>query len=68
MNKTPTLWTGVLIGKMHNAHVSRKDLADKLGVGKAYITMILNGQRNPKNAKEMLTSAFDEIAKEKEAK
>lgn len=59
-------WTGTLIGKMHNANITRKDLADKLGVGKPYVTMILNGQRNPKNAKELLTTAFEEIVKERE--
>ena len=58
-------WTGSLIGKMHNAKVTRQDLADKLGLNKSYISMILNGQRNPKNAKEQLTNAFEEIVRER---
>lgn len=58
-------WSGALIGKMHNANVTRQDLADKLGLNKSYISMILNGQRNPKNAKEQLNNAFDEIVRER---
>lgn len=59
-------WSGNLIGRMHNANVTRQDLADKLELNKSYISMILNGQRNPKNAKEQLTNAFEEIVRERE--
>ena len=59
-------WTGELLGKMHVSRVSRKDLSDKLGVGKSYITMILNGERNPAGAQERLEKAFEEIVSERE--
>lgn len=54
-------WTGDLIGQMHNARISRSDIAKKMGVHKSYVSMILNGQRHPKNAKERLTTAFIEL-------
>ena len=57
----PEKWTGVLVGKMHNARVTYDDLANELGVGKAYICMILNGQRKPPNAKERLNEAFERV-------
>lgn len=60
----PEKWTGILIGRMHNEHITRIQLADKLGVKKAYISMILNGKRNPPNAKERLNAAVDELLTE----
>lgn len=54
----PEKWTGVLIGKMHNARVTYEDIANELGVSKAYICMILNGARKPPKAKERLNEAF----------
>lgn len=61
----PEEWTGELIGKMHNANVTYDDLANELGCGKAYISMLLNGKRNPKGAKERLCSAFEQVIKKR---
>ena len=36
-------------------------IANELGVHKSYISMILNGQREPKNAEARLNAAFDAI-------
>jgi hypothetical protein len=54
-------WTGVLIGKMHNADVTIEDLANEMGWVKGYVSMILNGHRKPSGAREKLESAFDSI-------
>lgn len=59
-------WTGELIGKMHNKDITLDDLAEELGVGKSYVSMILNGKRNPSGARERLYSAFEKIAERKE--
>ena len=59
-------WTGVLIGKMHNAGITYDELASELGVGKAYISMILNGKRHPENAKERLNEAYESILQKKQ--
>ena len=60
-------WTGRLLGKMHNEGVSFDDLASELGYTKAYISMILNGKRNPSGAKVKLEQAVDTILKKREA-
>lgn len=60
------IWTGNLIGAMHNAKITRKDIADELGVSKAYVTMILNGARNPPKARERLEAAFETVKERKE--
>ena len=57
----PEEWTGRLIGDMHNAGVSRAEVARELGVSTAYVTMVLNGIRTPKGAEEKLRAAFERV-------
>ena len=57
----PEKWTGVLIGKMHNARVSYDDLAAELGLTKGYLSMILNGKRNPPGARKRLEGAVKAV-------
>ena len=57
----PEEWTGRLIGDMHNAGVSRAEVARELGVSTAYVTMVLNGIRTPEGAKEKLRAAFERV-------
>lgn len=54
-------WTGRLVGKMHNERIKAEDIASELGVSTAYVSMILNGKRNPPNAKERFESAVTAI-------
>ena len=57
----PEEWTGRLIGDMHNAGVSRAEVARELGVSTAYVTMVLNGIRTPKGPEEKLRAAFERV-------
>lgn len=57
----PEEWTGRLIGDMHNAGVSRAEVARELGVSTEYVTMVLNGIRTPKGAEEKLRAAFERV-------
>lgn len=54
-------WTGDLIGKMHNARVSYDDLAAELGLTKGYLSLILNGKRNPPGARKRLEDAVKAV-------
>ncbi len=63
----PELWTGEIIGKMHNERVTYDQLAEKLDVTKAYISMILNCKRAPKNAETKIRAALAEIIAERRA-
>ena len=65
-NRVKEEWTGELIGKMHNKDITLDDLAEEIGVGKSYVSMILNGKRNPSGARERLYSAFEKITERKE--
>lgn len=59
----PEEWTGDLIGRMHNEHVTADELASELGYCKGYVSMILNGSRSPKGCREKFVKAFEEILK-----
>ena len=58
-------WTGELVGKMHNEKIRLEDVALDLGVTKAYVSMLLNCKRKPKDAREKLEHAVEEIIRRK---
>ena len=57
----PEKWTGRLIGRMHNERVTYDELGTEMGVGKAYISMILNGRRSPEGIRERMEAAFNAV-------
>ena len=59
----PEKWTGALIGKMHNSKITYDEVAAELGVTKCYISMILNGKRNPPGASSFSRSRFSATCK-----
>lgn len=64
----PEKWTGRLIGQMHNEGVTYDELAAEMGIGKAYLSMILNSKRKPPRIKQRAEEAFAAICeKRKEA-
>lgn len=63
----PAQWTANLVGQMHLLGIKSKELAEKVGWHEKYLSAVLNGKRNPKNAEEQLFAALDELISEKEA-
>lgn len=59
----PEKWTGRLIGRMHNERITYEQLANEMGVNKAYISMILNGKRKPSNIQKRMEAALEAIIK-----
>lgn len=57
----PKKWTGNLVGLMHNERVSFTELAEELNVTNRYVSMVLNGHREPEGAEEKFTAALDRI-------
>ena len=57
----PEKWTGALIGKMHNSKITYDEVAAELGVTKCYISMFLNGKRNPPGARKRLEDAVKAV-------
>lgn len=65
----PEKWTGRIVGIMHVNQVTYEELAQELGVTKAYAGMILNGVRKPPDAEKRVTTAINNIlARRKSAK
>ena len=54
----PAQWTGELVGKMHNAGVTGKELAAQLGKNPKYISQVLNGHYEPKKAEREFNAAL----------
>lgn len=54
-------WTADLVGKMHKFKVSRSVLADEMGVTREYVSMVLNGHREPQGAEEKFSAALDRV-------
>lgn len=64
----PKKWTGNLVGLMHVHRITHKMLADELDVTDRYVSMVLNGHRDPVGAREKFESAVARlIAQSKEA-
>lgn len=54
----PAQWTGEIIGEMHIKNVKAKDLAKVLGWHPKYLSAVLNGHREPKNAEQIIRDAL----------
>jgi len=53
-------WSADIVGKMHMLKVSKKRLAELTGYSTGYISMVLNGKRDTKKAREKIESALNE--------
>lgn len=60
----PKEWTGELVGLMHLHRITATELADKLGISKQYLSMVLNGHREPPDAEQRFRAALDELIAE----
>lgn len=60
----PAQWTGRLIGEMHVAGVTAKQLAEAVGWHEKYLSAVLNGHREPKKAEETLRAALAQLIAE----
>lgn len=57
----PKEWTGDLVGLMHNNKISIAQLAEKLGVRREYVSMVLNGHREPIGAEQKYRAAVNDL-------
>ena len=62
----PKKWTGDLVGLMHNHKVSIQMLADELNVTNRYVSMVLNGHRDPAEAEKKFCDAVNRIIERKQ--
>lgn len=62
----PKEWTGDLVGLMHNHKISFAQLAQELGVTNRYVSMVLNGHREPAGAEDKFRSALNRLIEKSE--
>ena len=61
----PAQWTADVIGKMHLNGITAKQLAAAAGWHEKYLSVVLNGHREPKNAEATLNAALDRLISDK---
>lgn len=57
----PKEWTGNLVGLMHVHKITNKMLGDAMGVTDRYVSMVLNGHRDPPDAEIRFTEAVNNL-------
>ena len=57
----PAQWTAKIIGEMHLNGVTAKQLAAEVGWHEKYLSAVLNGRREPKNAEQTLVDGLARI-------
>ena len=54
-------WIGDFIGRMHRNRVTITQLAQEMDVTREYLSMILNGHREPKGIEQRMNDALDNL-------
>lgn len=60
----PAQWTADLIGKMHLNGITKKQLAERMGITPEYVSMVLNGHREPEGAEARFMNALSTLVLE----
>lgn len=62
----PAQWTAEIIGEMHLYGITALELSSELGMNPKYVSSIMNGKREPKNAEVKFKAALSTIISRKE--
>lgn len=54
----PAQWTGLLVGEIHNAGFTIKQVAKEAGLNPKYVSQVLNGNSEAPRAEERLRTAL----------
>lgn len=54
----PAQWTGQLVGEIHNAGFTIKQVAEEAGLNPKYVSTVLNSEDAPLKTEEKLRSAL----------
>ena len=60
-NGMPAKWTADLLVEMHLAGITSKQLAAEVGWNPKYLSVVLNGHKEPKNAEQKLKEALERL-------
>lgn len=54
-------WIGDFVGRMHRYRVTITQIAQEMGVTREYLSMILNGHREPLGIDKRMNEALDNL-------
>ncbi len=54
-------WIGDFVGRMHRHRVTITQIAQEMGVTREYLSMILNGHREPPGIEKRVNEALDSV-------
>ena len=54
-------WIGDFVGKMHLNRVTITQVSQEMGVTREYLSMILNGHREPQDIEKRMNDALDSV-------
>ena len=57
----PAQWTGRLVGAIHNAGLTIKQVAEEASLNPKYVSTLLNGEADAKKAEEKLWNALGRL-------
>lgn len=63
----PAQWTANVVGEMHLMRISKRQLAEQMGVTPEYVSMVLNGHREPEGAESRFRDALNRLIEKKDA-
>ena len=63
----PAQWTGKLIGDIHNAGETIKNVAARADLNDKYVSKVLNGDKDMPKTEAKLRAALEEMTREREA-
>ena len=59
-------WTCDFVGRMHQHRITKTQLAQEMGVTREYLSMILNGHREPNGIEQRLNDALDDLVEKQQ--
>ncbi len=61
-------WIGDFVGRMHRHKVTITQLSQEMGVTREYLSLILNGHREPMGIEKRMNDALDRVIEKSRTK
>lgn len=61
-------WIGDFVGQMHRNRVTITQISKEMGVTREYLSMILNGHREPKDIEKRMYDALNSVVEKNSKK
>ena len=58
-------WIGDFVGRMHRNRVTITQISQEMGVSREYLSMILNGHREPPGIEQRVNEALNSLIEKK---